>query len=113
MAKISLLGQGNLSQIAQSLTNGIESSGLSTTLVDSVQQSYDNCQLIVLVFEKYYMRVSNRASLTVVLTSQNNSIRADLIATGGGQGAIFRFSWGAEENFAASAARILRRYGFN
>ena len=112
MARISMRGQGNINLLAQQLTSGIENSGLSTTLVDSVHQSFGSEKMVVLVFEKYYMRVSNRASLTVVLTSQDTTIYADLIASGGGQGAIFRFSWGTEESFASSAAKILRRYGF-
>ena len=112
MARISMQGHGDINQIAGSLTRDIESSGMSCTLVDSISRSGGSCRLVVLVFEKYYMRTSNRASLTVVLTGQDQVIYADAIGSGGGQGAIFRFSWGAEENFVSTAERFLRQYGF-
>ncbi len=65
-----------------------------------------------MVFEKYYMRSSNRASLTVALTSKNDEIVVDAIGAGGGQGVFFRFSWGAEEDFVSSIENILSGRNF-
>lgn len=112
MAKISMRGQGNIRQIAECLTRDIENSGLSCTVVDSVSRTVGLESVIVIVFEKYYMRSSNRASLTVLLTSQDGNINVDAIGSGGGQDPVFRFSWGAEENFVGTAERCLRQYGF-
>lgn len=112
MAKITMLGHGSVNQIASQLSRDIESSGLSCVLVDQITRSVDSVSVAVLVFEKYYMRSSNRSSLTVVLTDKDEMVYADMVGAGGGQGAIFRFSWGAEENFVQTAARILRQYGF-
>lgn len=46
---------------------------------------------ILLVFEKYYMRASNRASLTVMLTQNEDMIYIDAIGSDGGQGACLVF----------------------
>jgi hypothetical protein len=67
----------------------------------------------MLVFEKYYMRSDNRASLSVMLTQEGDKVNVDAVGAGGGQGALFRFSWGAEENFVSIVQRILSVRGFS
>lgn len=112
MAKISMRGAGTLSGISSMLSERIQSSAMSCQLIDSVQRNLGSTQMVVMVFEKYFMRSSNRASLTVVVTEQDGSVFVDAIGAGGGQGAIFRFSWGAEESFVGTVENILRGYGF-
>ena len=68
--------------------------------------------MVVMVFEKYFMRASNRVSLTVVVSGSEGEVQVDAIGSGGGQGAIFSFSWGAEESFAGTVQRILNENGF-
>jgi hypothetical protein len=67
----------------------------------------------MLVFEKYYMRSSNRTSLSVMLTQNLDTVYVDAVGSGGGQGALFRFSWGAEASFVSTVARVLQGHGFN
>jgi len=112
MAKTSLYGNGDATQIASLLADRIESSGLSCSLVDSVQRRLGDSTLVVMVFEKYFMRASNRASLTVVVTGQKDRVQVDAIGSGGGQGALFSFSWGAEDSFVGTVERILDEIGF-
>ena len=113
MAKLSMQGHGSVHQISQLLVREIEASGLSTTLVDSVERTVGSSFVQVMVFEKYYMRSSNRASLTVVVTGIDDQVFVDAIGAGGGQGAFLRFSWGAEEDFVGLVGRILRSYDFS
>jgi hypothetical protein len=65
-----------------------------------------------MVFEKYFMRASNRASLTVMVSGEGETVCVDAIGSGGGQGAIFKFSWGAEEGFVGTVEKILAGCGF-
>lgn len=113
MAKLSLQGKGDINQISRVLTSGIQSSGLSCELVDSYHRKIGENSIIFLVFEKYYMRASNRASLSIMLTQNDDSICVDAIGSGGGQGPIFRFSWGTEESFISIVPRILSQHGFS
>ncbi len=112
MAKVSLQGRGSVDETVNLLKREIQNSGLSCTLVDSVERNTGSATLYVMVFEKYYMRTSNRASLTVVVSGENDFVYVDAIGAGGGQGAIFRFSWGAEDDFAGTVTRILKPHGF-
>lgn len=105
-------GKGNAGDIAELIVREMESSGMSTQLVDSINRRIGDLNMYIMVFEKYYMRSSNRASLTVVVTEVNHDIKVDAIGAGGGQGVIFKFSWGAEESFVSVIEEILRRENF-
>lgn len=105
---VQVRGRGNAPEIAGILKSEVVNSGLSCELVESVERA----GVYVLVFEKYYMRNSSRASLTVVISSSGDVVTVDAIGSGGGQGALFSFSWGAEENFAQTVADILEPHGF-
>lgn len=112
MASLSMMGKGDASSIAHSLSNDIQNSGFSCELVDMVKRSLGEMTVYVMVFEKYYLRSSNRASLTVVVSGHGDTVCVDAIGSGGGQGPIFKLSWGSEENFVGVAEGILRGYGF-
>lgn len=112
MAGLSMSGRGSVEAVADLLTEEIQRSAMSCQLVDEVRCIVGGYPVRVMVFDKYYMRVKNRASLTVVVTGENGSVRVDAIGSGGGQGAVFSFSWGAEENFVTTVEDILRAQGF-
>jgi flavodoxin len=108
MAKVTMRGTGNVEEIAKELVDRIQESGMSCQLVDSSKRDHN----ILLIFEKYYMRAKNRASLSVMLTKTDSYIYADIIGSGGGQGVIFSFSWGAEGDFVDSAKSIMLQMEF-
>ncbi len=112
MAGLTMHGSGNASQIAELLAEEIQNSAMSCELIHSTSRLVNGVWMYVMVFEKYYFRSSNRASLTVALSVYNDELVVDIIGAGGGQGALFRFSWGTEEDFVASAQHILQRHGF-
>lgn len=64
----------------------------------------------VYVFEKYFMRVGNRAALTVVAENTGGATSVRAIATGSSQGVLFNFDWGAADDFAFSVKDILKQY---
>jgi hypothetical protein len=112
MATVRLSGKGNIDEVSALLKSGITASGLSCELVDSSIRSVGGEKAILLVFEKYYMRASNRASLSIMLTHDGDTVYVDAIGAGGGQGALLKFSWGAEESFVSIVPNILNRMGF-
>ncbi|MEA4946545.1 MAG: DUF6054 family protein [Oscillospiraceae bacterium] len=114
MAIRSFAGPGEVEAVAGRLSEEIQGSAMSCELVDSVRRgTAGGDTLYVMVFEKYYMRAGNRASLTVsVCAGPDGHIHVDAIGAGGGQGPIFKFSWGAEEDFTDSVAAVLQPLGF-
>jgi hypothetical protein len=105
-------GQGNAAEIAAMLTDQIGRSAMSCELIDSVFHELNGTSVHLLVFDKYFMRNSSRASLTVSVIGSGGTVYVDAVGSGGSQGALFNFSWGAEENFVGTVAEILGSYGF-
>ena len=85
---------------------------MSCEMIDSVRHDMNGATVHMLVFDKYYMRNSSRASLTVLVLENGGTVFVDAVGSGGSQGALFNFSWGAEENFISIVADILSGYGF-
>ncbi len=86
-------------------------SGLSVECVsDYMAESPDGHVVVTLVFEKYFMRNSSRVSLTVTLHNLYGLTTVYATGSGGGQGALFSFDWGASTSMENTVACALERY---
>ena len=83
---------------------------ISGTLVDRYTRSVGEHEVHVVILEKYYIRSSNRASLTVTVDNFDGETKVHAVASGGSEGVFFRFDWGAGNNFANSVEDALRPY---
>lgn len=97
MAKFEKKITGNFEEIINKLQNEIINSGISMNLVDESNYSLGDTNVAVRVYDKYFMRNGNRASLSLTVAGHGNDIFVSAIGAGGGQGVIFNFSLGAEE----------------
>ena len=61
----------------------------------------------IIVVERYYFRTANRASLSIVLSNKIDYCEAIIVGSGGGQGMIFKFDWGASNSFQKRILSIL------
>ena len=113
MARITMQGKGNSREIVQYLGDEMLKTGMSVELLESFERMFHGVTVYTLVFEKYFMRSSNRASLTAVIMDQEGEILVDIIGSAGGQGVFFKMSWGAEEDFIYSLESILETLGFS
>ena len=95
---------------AQRVRDYVVGHAISAELVDDYAVRCQTGQVRVLVFEKYFMRNSSRASLTVTIDDQAGYTRVRSVGSGGGQGTFLRFDWGAANSFAASAERALSEF---
>lgn len=64
---------------------------------------------VTMVYEKHYYRADNRLTLTVTIDNLMGKTRVHSIAGGGGKG-LFRFDWGAAEDFSAVVQDTLSPY---
>lgn len=110
MGSVNITMRGNHSKSIKEISAALIRE-ISAELIAESRRSYDNVHIDLLSFEKYYMRNGSYASLTVLLTEDEEKQTADIIGSGGGEG-IFNFSWGANSDFADMAERILSRNGF-
>ncbi len=95
------------------IADEVQAAGVTNELVGSKIRESGGVTNALLVFEKYYMRASNRASLSVMIVEDTDgSVTIDAVGAGGGQGVVFSFSWGAEDSFVGVLQKILNRHGF-
>jgi hypothetical protein len=83
---------------------------ISGTLVDRYVRRLGEHEVRVIVLEKYYMRSSNRASLSVTIDNFDGQTKVHAVASGGSEGVFMRFDWGAGKNFANSVESALESY---
>lgn len=99
---------------AAEIVKGRLSGGLAgVELLDYyTRRTKDGREVVVRVFERYYMRSANRATLTMVADNLDGDgiTRVRFSAGGGGNSMLFRFDWGAGGSFAAEAKDALAAY---
>ncbi len=107
MARISMKGPGTVGEISAILKERIPESGFTCDLIDSTSRNGAD----MLVFEKYFFRAGNCASLSVMITEENGSVIVDSVGAGAREG-FLDFTWGAEEGFALEVQNVLEPLGF-
>lgn len=101
------------SEAAEIVMDKLADAIVSAELLDSYnRRTADGKEVVVRLFERYYMRSSNRATLTLVADNLdgNGTTRVRLSAGGGGNSIFWRFDWGAGESFALEAESALKAY---
>lgn len=109
MAKFERTVFGDFNQILKELDQTIMGSAMSMNLVDESSFRSGDVQVAVRVYDKYFMRNSSRASLSLTVVDEGSNIYVTAIGAGGGQGAIFNFSWGAESELVDIVRECLDR----
>ncbi len=97
----------SVADAADRIANEIVNNTGSGELVDQHILHQPNGDCRIMVFERYYWRSSNRATLTVTVDNFSGRTRVHSVGSGGGQGAIFRFDWGASSSFAGIPQKAL------
>ena len=82
---------------------------VSGTLVDQYVRISDDKKIIVMILEKFYMRTSNRASLTVTIDNFESETNVHAVAAGTSD-SLLRFDWGAGKSFSNSVENALNPY---
>ncbi len=109
MAKYEKAFNGQFEEVLNCLQNDIGNSGLTMNLVDESNYTIGDTKIAVRVYDKYFMRNGNRASLSLTVVGHGNNIFISAIGAGGGQGIIFNFSLGAEDDMVAIVQESVER----
>ncbi len=98
-------------EAADIIERAVGSSGMSVEKIGShYSTSPDGKAAILLVYDKYYMRNSSRASLSVLIENVGDSTIVAAIGSGGSQGALFNFDWGSAKNFEKVVSDVMQPY---
>lgn len=92
------------------ITEAVVNGSVTGQIIDEYVRNVDQYEIYVFILEKYYMRSSNRASLTVTLDNFEGKTKVHVVAAGSGEGVFFRFDWGAGKSFSASVENALAHY---
>ena len=109
MAKYERNVIGQFQEVINRLQDDIDNSGITMNLVDESNYTSGDTNIAVRVYDKYFMRNGNRASLSLTVVGRGNDIFISAIGAGGGQGILFNFSLGAEEDMVAIVRRSLEQ----
>lgn len=111
MAQYSMMVSCSAREAAALVERHVVGGSFSGSVIDRhVVEIGGGRSVTVLVFEKYFMRVSNRLTLTVTIDDAAGATRVHSVGGGGGESALFRFDWGAAASFENAPADALRRY---
>jgi hypothetical protein len=85
------------------------SSSASGRYLDNYTINTPNGKCVVLVYEKYFYRVNNYLTLTIVLDDFINKTRLHIVGGGGGSG-LLNIDLGAAESFASEVIDVMKQY---
>lgn len=109
MAKYEKTMTGQFVSVVDHLQKDIANSGITMNLVDESDYTIGDTNIVVRVYDKYFMRNGNRASLSLTVVGHGNDIFISAIGAGGGQGIIFNFSLGAEDEMVSVVEESINR----
>lgn len=111
MAKYETTIIGQYEEVVNQLQYDISNSALSMNLVDESNYTIEDTKIAVRVYDKYFMRNGNRASLSLTVVGTNDKIFVSAIGAGGGSGIIFNFSLGAEDDMVEVVQKSTEQMG--
>ncbi len=109
MEKIDLYVSLSPEEAAEKVRTAVAGS-FSGEMIDEYKRTLpDGKEIVMILFEKFYMRSSNRATLTFLADNLEEKTKVHL-SGGGSGGMFFRFDWGAGASFAELAVNALKEY---
>ncbi len=98
-------------ETAKLINSTITNNSVTGELIDEyVSDTENGTSVIVQIYEKYYYRVNNRLTLTVVIDNVSGRTHIHAIGAGGSQGVFFRLDGGSSENFEDSIYDAIYQY---
>lgn len=110
MAKYENQIKGDFEEVLSTLHTNIMDR-FSMNLVDESNCDLGNVKVGVRVYDKYYMRNSNRTSLSLTVVGYGDDLLISAIGSGGGSGIFFNFSLGAESDIVSIVENIINGIG--
>ena len=111
MSACTIFMNGNNTMSIKKVADALKRS-LSGEYVSESWHALGDATAVLLSYEKYFLRTGSYTGLTILLTQNDTTQHADIVGFGGGAG-LFNISYGANSDYADSAAEILQSLGFH
>ena len=100
----------NVNDTANLVSGAVVHNSFSGTIAGSYKlDTPEGRRCVVMVFEKYYMRTSSYASLSVTIDDFTGRTRVTSVASGGSQ-SLINFDWGVSQSFERVVESALAPY---
>lgn len=96
-------------EAANILQDYMRNAGASVEMADRYEPQHANGMLIVMMFEKYYMRNSSQIAMAVTIDGLSGVTCVHALGAGG-SGGVFGFDWGAGEDFEIEISDAFKGY---
>ena len=101
----------SLRDVSNQIIDAFQTDLIVPELVINQTVDFNNHEVLLLCFEKFYFRTSSMAALTIQGISNGKEQLITVVSTGGGEGPL-NISKGANSDFAYRTLDILERIGF-
>lgn len=95
------------------LKEKIEKKSITCNLVDKYKQTINDKIIYILILEKYFIRVENRITITIVIDDFEGKTRIHFKAAGGSASFITKFDWGAADKLEQEVYSIFEKHIIN
>jgi len=112
MSLVQLVGNYTLDQTLNIIKEEVPKLGISLEFVDEGFIESETGLTYLIVYEKYFMRVGNRVSLSIMVSEVKGKTQIVAIASGASQSVLFSFDWGSEDDFVSEFTRLMLSYQF-
>ncbi|BCN30613.1 DUF6054 family protein [Anaeromicropila herbilytica] len=110
MAKYEKKVKGTYQSVLSAVDEAIKNIGAhGLELIDESECKYDDVIVLTRVYERYYIRSGNYASLTLTMVEHNDEISIIAIGAGGGTN-FLNLNLGAEDDIIKKFQKNLERY---
>ena len=98
MAKFQANIKGSFKKVVKIINDSVSKSPIAMKLVDESCFILNDMSVNIKVYDKYFAKNGNRASLSITIAALGEDIFISAIAAGGGSGSFYSLSLGAEDD---------------
>lgn len=79
-----------------------------STVFHEIRDFGNDTKIATIACEQYYIRTSNRVALFITIHNLSGQTEVTAISTGSSQSMLFKFDWGAAQNYLKSITDALK-----
>lgn len=111
MARIHLEGAGDTVKLFDRVVDDI-CENVGGQLIEKSQKDINDVKVLIMVFDKYYLRSSTQVTATVVMVNVDDYVDVEIITAGAGDDVVFNFASSSEDSYGEEIAEVFKEKGY-